>query len=136
VMELEVRALMQQARGKTAEALKLLAQAAQAEARMAPPSGPPDPLKPAHELYGEVLLAQGKAKGAAEQFEQALLRMPNRAASLLGAARAAAKLGNDEAARRYYGQLAAIWQQADPDLPELAEAKGYLEQSGASVARR
>jgi tetratricopeptide (TPR) repeat protein len=136
VMELEVRALVQQARGKADEALKLLAEAAQMEARMAPPSGPPDPLKPAHELYGEVLLEQGRAKEAAEQFEAALLRMPNRAASLLGAARANAKLGNGDAARRYYGQLAAIWQGADPDRPELAEAKGYLEQSAASVARR
>jgi len=136
LMEQEVRALVLQARGKTGEALKLLAQAAENEAKMGPPSGPPEPLKPAHELYGEVLLAQGKAKAAAEQFEQALLRMPNRAASLLGAARAAAKLGDDEAARRYYGQLAASWQQADPELPELAEAKGYLEQTAASVARR
>jgi tetratricopeptide (TPR) repeat protein len=136
VMELEVRALVLQARGEGAEALKLLAQAVQIEARMEPPSGPPEPLKPSHELYGEVLLAQGHAKEAAEQFAAALLRMPNRAASLLGAARAAAKLGNSDAARRYYGQLTAIWQGADPDLPELAEAKGYLEQRDSSVARR
>jgi tetratricopeptide (TPR) repeat protein len=126
VMEKEVAALALLAKGNAEEALKLLAEAAEAESRMAPPSGPPEPIKPALELYGEVLLEQGRAREASRQFEQALLRMPNRAASLLGAARAALKLGDEEAARRLYGRLAEIWRQADPGVPELAEVKGYL----------
>jgi tetratricopeptide (TPR) repeat protein len=131
VMEREVAALVQQAKGNAEEALRLLAEAVKAESQMAPPSGPPEPLKPAYELYAEILLDQGRTKEAAQQFEKALLRMPNRAASLLGAARAAAKLGDGEAARRYYSQLAEIWRQADPGSPELAEAKSYL---GGAVA--
>ena len=96
---------------------------------MPPPSGPPEPVKPSHELYGEVLLEVGQAEEAKRQFEKALLRMPNRTASLLGAARAAARLGGPEgreAARRHYTALAGIWKQADDGLPGLAEVASYL----------
>jgi tetratricopeptide (TPR) repeat protein len=115
-------------KGNAEEALKLLAAAAEAESRLSPPSGPPDPMKPSHELYGEALLELGRAEEAGKQFELSLLRTPNRTASLLGAARVAVKRGDGDAARRYYGQLAEIWQQADSDHPELAEAKRYLEE--------
>ncbi len=135
VMEKEVAALVALAKGDAEGALKLLAEAAEREARMGPPSGPPEPIKPAHELYGEVLLEQGKAKEAMQQFEQALLRMPRRAASLLGAARAAVKLGDAEAARRLYARLAEVWRQADPGSAELAEVKGYLGGAVASAGR-
>ncbi|HZF13850.1 MAG TPA: hypothetical protein VFE33_34080 [Thermoanaerobaculia bacterium] len=107
--------------GETA-GLARLQEAAEMEAALDPPSGPPDPAKPACELYGEALLAHGQA-AAARQFERSLARTPNRAASLLGAARAAAKQGDKEGAQRYAAALAAIWQQADPDLPQRAELR-------------
>ena len=59
------------------------------ELSLDPPSGPPEPIKPSFELYGELLLEQGRAKDAAAQFEQSLLRMPNRRASLQGLSRTA-----------------------------------------------
>ena len=129
LMEKEVSALILLKQGKTDEALKLLAEASGIEARMPPPMGPPDPLKPAQELYGEVLLELGRSEEAARQFDLALLRTPNRAASLLGSARAAVKNGDAETARERYAQLAAIWGQADPGHPELAEVKGYLDRN-------
>ena len=134
IMEKEVSALILLARGKKEEALALLREAVELEDRMPPPSGPPDPVKPSHELYGEVLLEVGQAEEAKRQFERALLRMPNRAASLLGAARAAARLGGPEgreAARRHYAALAEIWRQADRDLPGLAEVTAYLKEAPA-----
>ncbi|HYO16776.1 MAG TPA: hypothetical protein VE685_26560 [Thermoanaerobaculia bacterium] len=127
VMEKEVSALVLLKQGKTDEALKLLAEASEIEAQMPPPMGPPDPIKPANELYGEVLLELGRAQEAARQFELALLRMPNRTTSLLGAARAAVKSGDAETARERYAKLAEIWREADPSYPELAEVKGYLD---------
>jgi tetratricopeptide (TPR) repeat protein len=126
-LEKEVSALVLLKRGRTEEALKLLAEACGIESQMPPPMGPPDPLKPSHELYGEVLLELGRFAEAARQFELALLRTPNRAASLLGAARTAVKLGDGETARDRYAKLAEIWGQADPGYPELAEVKGYLD---------
>lgn len=131
IMEKEVSALVLLARGKKAEALALLREAVELEERMPPPSGPPEPIQPSHELYGEALLEAGQPEEAKRQFEKALLRMPNRAASLLGAARAADRLGDREAARRHYAALAAIWRQADEGLPGLAEARGYLKDAPA-----
>jgi hypothetical protein len=96
---------------------------------MGPPSGPPSLIKPARELFGEILLRAGKPEAAAEQFKISLLRQPNRARSLLGAARAAAQSGNVKAARDSYTQLLEQWKQADEGLPELREARDYLRKS-------
>lgn len=123
----QISGLVALKKGNPDEALKLLAAAADAESRMPPPSGPPDPMKPSYELYGEALLDLGRSEEAARQFDLALLRTPNRTASLLGAARTAAKRGDDEAARQHYAKLAEIWRQADSGYPELAEAKSYLD---------
>jgi tetratricopeptide (TPR) repeat protein len=136
VLEKQVAAAVLLRKKKPDEALKLLAEAADAESKMAPPMGPPEPMKPSHELYGEALLELGKAEEAAKQFDLALLRMPNRTGSLLGAARAAAKLGDDETARRHYAALAAIWSQADPGFAELAEVRAYLEKAPESRPAR
>lgn len=137
IMADQISGLVALKKGNPDEALKLLAAAAEAESRLPPPSGPPDPMKPSYEIYGEALLELGRSEEAAKQFDLALLRTPNRTASLLGAARAAAKRGDDETARRHYGKLAEIWQQADSGYPELAEAKSYLEgRSGDRPAAR
>ena len=91
-----------------------------------PPSGPPSAIKPANELFGEILLRAGKPAEALAQFKTALLRQPNRARSLLGAARAAAKSGDQTSATAFYAKLLEQWKQADEDLPELREARDYL----------
>jgi len=85
-MTQELRASMAMAHGDTAAALRLAAEAAQSEESLGVPSGPPDTFKPAHELYGELLLRAGKKKEAAEQFRIELTRAPNRTASVAGLA--------------------------------------------------
>ncbi|HYS53906.1 MAG TPA: hypothetical protein VER58_09130 [Thermoanaerobaculia bacterium] len=82
----ELRALLASARGRMDEALKYAEAAIKSEEKLGVPSGPPDDFKPAHELYGELLLKVGRRKEAAEQFQMSLLRTPNRARSLSGAA--------------------------------------------------
>jgi Tfp pilus assembly protein PilF len=77
-------------------------------------------------LFGEVLLRAGKPVEAAAQFKTALLRQPNRARSLLGAARAAAQSGDQSGAATFYAKLLEQWKQADDDLPELREARAFL----------
>ncbi|HET6668602.1 MAG TPA: hypothetical protein VFH15_00090, partial [Pyrinomonadaceae bacterium] len=126
--ELEVFAVAAATKGNHEQAGKLMKQAVEHEEQMGPPSGPPGLIKPAHELFGELLLRAGKAEEAAAQFRASLLRQPNRARSLLGAARAAAKLGDRVAAEATYQKLLAQWQQADAELPELKEARDYLKQ--------
>jgi tetratricopeptide (TPR) repeat protein len=128
---LETAAVLAEAEGRHTDALNLMSEAVRIAETLVPPSGPPGesatdtPVKPPHELYGEMLLANGKAEAALEQFEVSLLRTPNRARSLLGAARAAVKLGHDDDATELYGMLVNLGG-AGPDLPGRTEAEQYL----------
>lgn len=125
IMADEVAAIAHQARGETGDALRFAASAAATEETLDSPSGPPEPIKPAQELYGEVLLANGQPHEAATQFEKALVRMPNRSLSLLGAARAAAAAGNVATARLRYATLLQVWTEAG-DAPGVREARAFV----------
>jgi hypothetical protein len=78
IMEKEVQAAAQLARGQKDDAVRLAKEAADVEATVAAPSGPPDPIKPAVELDGEMLLESGQPAQAAAAFEKSLERTPNR----------------------------------------------------------
>jgi hypothetical protein len=93
IMENEVASAAQLALGQKAEAVRLAKQAADIESTMAAPSGPPEPIKPAMEFYGEVLLDAGRPVEGAAAFQQQLLRTPKRTPSVEGLARATAKGG-------------------------------------------
>jgi tetratricopeptide (TPR) repeat protein len=127
--ELEIAAVAASAKRDHDQAADLMRQAIKLEEEMGPPSGPPSLIKPAHELFGEILLRAGKPGDAAEQFRVSLLRQPNRARSLLGAARAAAQAGDQSAAAAAYKRLLEQWQQADEGLPEVLEAQDYLKKA-------
>lgn len=126
IWQLEVLALAASIKGDHDKAVELIGEAVNLEEKMGAPSGPPSLIKPTNELYGEILLRAGRAKAAREQFNIALLRQPNRARSLLGLARAVAKAGDESEARSIYAKLVDQWRQADPDLPEVQEARSYL----------
>ena len=127
--ELEVAALNASMKKDHAKAIELMKKATAIEEQSSPPYGPPNLIKPSHELFGEILLRAGKPAEAAEQFKTALLRQPNRARSLLGAARAAAQNGNQAGALTAYAKLIEQWKQADDGLSELREARDYLKQA-------
>lgn len=129
VMALSVEAQLQATRGAFDRATELMREATKIEEGMSPPSGPPDLIKPSHELFGEILLKAGKAAEAQAQFEVALQRQPNRARALLGAARAATAAGRSELARGYYDKLMNVWKEADKDLAELREVQDALKKS-------
>jgi tetratricopeptide (TPR) repeat protein len=125
VMERELAALLAVARGRGEEAVARMQEAVALERQLPPPLGLPRPIKPASELFGEILLELGRPREAAAAFERALERGPNRSLALLGWARASAALGDRESARRLYRRLLVNWRSADPGLPELKEARGY-----------
>ena len=131
IQELEIAALINVAKSDFDDAIKTMKHATALEEAMPPPSGPPTVIKPPHELFGEILLRAGHPKEAAQQFATSLLRHPNRARSLLGAARAAAKNGDPRGAAHAYAQFSRQWQQGDAKLPERGEAQNYLKQAGA-----
>ncbi len=123
---LQVLAVTAAAKKEYEKAIGLMTKAVALEDALGPPSGPPGLIKPVHELYGELLLRAGKPQAAVEQFNAALLRQPNRARSLIGAARAAAQSGNRAEAAAWYSKFLEQWKLADAQLPELKEAKDYL----------
>src|SRR6185503_12303785 len=93
IMAAELDGVMRLARNDRPGALAALARGAQLEARRPKPVARPYPVKPATELYGEILLGTGDAAGAVTQFQASLARTPRRAQSLLGLARAASVAG-------------------------------------------
>jgi tetratricopeptide (TPR) repeat protein len=125
VMEKEVAALAAVAAGQKDEAILRMQEAVALDRELPPPMGPPRPIKPAPELFGEFLLEVGRPAEAAAQFDRALARWPNRSLSLLGRARASAARGDQVSARRHYRRFLANWGHADPELPELKEARSY-----------
>jgi tetratricopeptide (TPR) repeat protein len=131
LMEREVAAVIALVAGRGDEAVGILQSAAESEAQLPPPLGLPEPVKPAPELLGEVLVEVGRPAEAVAFFEQALGRNANRSLSLLGLARAEAAARQPDVARRHYGELLANFDHADADLPVLREARTALE--GASA---
>ncbi|MDQ2922376.1 MAG: tetratricopeptide repeat protein [Acidobacteriota bacterium] len=129
IRELEIAALAASMKRDHTKATDLMKRAIGLEEQIGPPSGPPGLVKPSHELFGEVLLRAGKPEAAVEQFKTALLRQPNRARSLLGAARAAAESGDQAGAAAFYAKLLDQWKQADEGLLELLEAQDYLKKA-------
>jgi tetratricopeptide (TPR) repeat protein len=125
IREKELGAVIRWAKGLKAEALELARQAADTEKTLSAPSGPPDPIKPAFELYGELLLEAAKPKEAMAAFEQSLLRTPRRTPSVLGLARAAAAAGDQATSRARYQELTTM-PGALPTSPAVVEAQKAL----------
>ena len=80
----QAAAMVALAGGNTERGLALLRKAAEAEAALPPPFGPPALQKPSYELLGDELLALGRKKEAAEAYKKALAAAPNRRLSVLG----------------------------------------------------
>jgi len=87
---------------------------------------PPYPAIPANELCGNLLLELNRPAEALTYFQKASLRTPNRPKTILGLARAAKAVGDNETAAKRYQEFRAIWKTADSDRPELAEAREFL----------
>jgi len=126
VNKLEVEALNASMKKDHATAIDLMKKATALEEERGAPYGPPTLIKPSHELFGEILLRAGQPKEAAEKFQVALLRQPNRARSLLGLARASAQSGDRATAVATYTKFLDQWKDADADLAELSEARAYV----------
>ena len=90
ILRHELEGLLAFVTGRSERAVASLARAAGLESETRIPTGPPDLLKPALELQGEVLLELGDCEEARRAFERSLERMPNRRLSVRGERRAAA----------------------------------------------
>ncbi len=123
ILARELRGALAISEARRDEAVALLRDAARMEDALPLEFGPPDIVKPTHELLGEVLMVMGQAPEAQREFERALALAPGRSRSLLGLMRAARAAGDTTAARRSAQALLANWHAADADLPELPEVR-------------
>ncbi len=125
IMEHELLGLAAKVKGDTEAALRHLDEATTIEETLDPPSGPVFPLKPSHELYGEILAAAGRHAEAIAELRTSLQRTPNRTASLLALARSAAAVGDTETATGAYQTLQKFLSDANGDIPFLAEVRSF-----------
>ena len=117
------------AEGRRDEAVETLRAAAGREDATEKTAITPGPLAPGRELLGEMLLELGRPADALAEFETAA-RSTNRtgSASLDGAARAAAKAGDNTKARSLlHAALLEVCEKADtPGRLALVEARTWM----------
>ena len=126
IMLRQMEALDTFAQGRHAEAFAIMDRVSSIEARMPKPIGRPFPVKPADELYGELLLQVNRPQEAVRRFDRALARTPNRSRSLFGLARAYRNANDATRARAAYKRFLTNYRLADPGLPEVEEARSVL----------
>lgn len=120
----QARAWLAQAEGKKKEALKLMrAMVEDVEAGKRNAQAYP-PVVPAREMLADLLLEQGKAAEALQEYERALSNSPHRFNALYGAARSAELAGQKAQAAAHYAALLRVTEGgANSSRPELARAK-------------
>lgn len=92
------------------------------------------PFAPVAEIAGDLFHQANRFEQARRRYSDALIARPNRARSFLGIARASVRLDDRKAASDAYKQFLDAWTNADPDLPEIAEARAFIAKQPA-VAR-
>lgn len=108
ILRLAISAWNAHFQGNNDQALYLMEKAAELE--IATPKHPVTPATtlPVYELLGDLLIELSKPKQALTAFERSLELYPKRFNSLLGAARAAKALEDQQTTKKYYSELLAI----------------------------
>jgi hypothetical protein len=119
-------AWVQLAAGQQDLALKTMSDAADAEDKTEKHPVTPGPLAPARELYGAMLLQSGDPAAALTAFEATMHKEPNRLNATLGAAKAAAAMGDTAKARQYYDAVTVLASDPATGRPEIVEAYAFL----------
>jgi hypothetical protein len=121
-----VTALIAFAEGKKQAGLRMLLAAADHEDAVDKHPVTPGALLPVREMLADLLLENGAAAEALEQYEAVLRIAPRRFNATAGAARAADEAGHQVKARAFATQILAIAESADVSRPELTWAREYL----------
>ena len=124
LLRMELDAWILHAEGKADSARALMQAAAELEVATPKHAVTPAPTIPAHELLGDLLLAQSRPADALAAYRRSLELYPNRFNSLLGAARAAQAVTDAVAARTYYGRLIELAGESDRD--SIREARAFV----------
>jgi tetratricopeptide (TPR) repeat protein len=135
IYDLKIRGRLLQAHHRFDAAEKVLRDAV-ALAERNPFHGGADPAGLAVETaLGDLLLDAGKTREAQAAYGAALRVTPGDSLALLGAARAAGKLGDNAGAASLYRKIAAQWKNADAGFPDLDEVRAGADKKDAAALR-
>jgi tetratricopeptide (TPR) repeat protein len=126
IMRVAAEGWVAYARGGRDQALALLQEATEREARTEKHPVTPGPLAPAREQLAELLLLLDRPADAQREFEAVQQTEPRRFRAVDGAARSAVLAGDKDAARRHYTALLEIAAPAEQPNASLATAREYL----------
>jgi hypothetical protein len=125
ILKLEVQSVIAMKEGDGEKAVTMAREAAELQASLPFRYGPPRISKPTAELLGEILYELGDNPGAILAYQDQLSRSKLRTNSLLGLARATARIGDDTTSLEAYDSLANIWHSADESVAGLTEVKRH-----------
>jgi tetratricopeptide (TPR) repeat protein len=129
ILQLEVQSVIALREGEGEKAVTMARKAAEMQASMPFRYGPPRISKPTAELLGDILYELGSNAEAILAYQDQLSRSKQRANSLIGLARATAKMGDDSTSQEAYGALANIWHSADESVTGLAEVTRHTQKN-------
>lgn len=86
----------------------------------------PGAVRPARELFGDMLMLLEQPEDAIDAYRAALDVTPNRFNSLYGMGRAAERAGKHEMAQEAYAEVTELTEAADTEREEIARAKAFL----------
>ncbi len=124
-MSLDLRANIKSLQGEDAEALQLFQKAVENEKDLGY-SEPPQFFRPEQESLGYAYLKTHQWEKARDAFALALQQRPKSGHALYGTARAYAMADDAPKAIKAYQDFLASWDHADPDLPQIKQAKSWL----------
>ena len=113
VLRLELTAWSIHERGDRARSIELMNEATALETATPKHAVTPAPTLPARELLGDLYMDLEKSELAQAAYEGSLKAYPNRFNSLLGAARAAREMGDDQTAKAYEERLRTVGSKGD-----------------------
>jgi len=108
MLALELNGWIAHKEGRADAAVELLRQAAQLESSTPKAPVTPAPTMPAEELLGDLLLELSKPGEALAAYQRSLTMYPQRFNSLLGVARSARALDDQQTARAFYESLLRV----------------------------
>ena len=125
-ISLDLQGNLKVSQGHAESGIKLLQQAAEKEKSLGY-SEPPRYYRPEQESLGYAYLKTRQWQKARDAFNEALRQRPRSGHALYGVAKSYAMEGNITKATASYHDFLASWPQADSDLPQMKQAKEWLE---------
>jgi hypothetical protein len=89
-------------------------------------------LEPLDDALADGYMSLGRLDEAIAEYERGLQPVSGNSTGALPSCRGIPPQGNPIAAKAQFSEFLELWKHADPDLPEIAEARRWAQQQAAS----